>query len=75
MKKGMNKELKEIIKNAMRTALKIDGYNQVIILNRDGSYGFSRRYEDCCPDWFGKIIGEVVTYWENGILKAKYKTM
>lgn len=68
----MNKELKEVIKNATQTALIIDGYNQSIILEHDGSYGFTRSYDGCCPEWLGKIIGEVVTYWENGILKAKY---
>lgn len=68
----MNKELREIIKNATIVATKIDGYNQVIILNKDGSYSFTRKYEGCCPEWSGKIIGEVVSYWENGILKSRY---
>ena len=68
----MNKELKEVIKNAKHTALKIDGYNQVIILEHDGSYAFSRKFDGCCPEWFGKIIGEVIAFWESGILKAKY---
>ena len=70
----MNKELKETIKNATVTALKIDGYNQAIILEHDGSYGFTREYEGCCPDWLGKIIGVVVAYWQNGILKTRYES-
>ena len=68
----MNIKLKEVIKNATETALKIDGYNQAIILENDGIYAFTRNYEGCCPEWLGKIIGEVVTYWDRGILKAKY---
>lgn len=56
----MNKELRKVIKNAIITATRVDGYSQVII------------YEGCCPDWLGKIIGEVVTFWKNGILNAKY---
>ncbi len=68
----MCKELKDVIKNAKHTALKVDGYNQAIILENDGSYSFSRDYDGCCPEWFGKIIGKVVAFWENGILRAKY---
>ena len=68
----MNVKLKDVIKNATETALKIDGYNQAIILENDGTYAFTRNYKDCCPEWLGKIIGEVVTYWDRGILKAKY---
>ena len=68
----MNKELRKVIKNAIFTATKIDGYNQVIIMENDSSYSYTRKYEGCCPDWFGKIIGEVVTFWKNGILNAKY---
>ena len=68
----MNKELRKVIKNAIITATKLDGYGQVIIMENDGSYGYTRKYEGCCPEWLGKIIGEVVTFWENGILKAKY---
>ena len=68
----MDVKLKEVIKNATETALKIDGYNQAIILENDGTYAFTRNYEGCCPEWLGKIIGEVVTYWDRGILKAKY---
>jgi hypothetical protein len=68
----MCNELKKVIKNAIITATKVDGYSQVIIMENDGSYGYTRKYEGCCPEWLGKIIGEVVTFWENGILKAKY---
>ena len=68
----MDKKLKEIIKIAMYVATKIDGYNQTIILDNDGTYSFTRSCKGCCSEWYGKIVGEVVTYWENGILKAKY---
>ena len=65
-------ELKKVIKNAIITATRVDGYSQVIIKENDGSYSYTRKYEGCCPDWFGKIIGEVFTFWKNGILNAKY---
>lgn len=68
----MCNELKKVIKNAIITATRIDGYSQVIIMENDGSYSYTRKYEGCCPDWVGKIIGEVVTFWKNGILNAKY---
>lgn len=68
----MDKKLKEIIKNAKTTALKIDGYNQSIILTNNGEYSFTRSCEGCCPSWYGKIIGEIKTFWEAGIFKAKY---
>lgn len=68
----MCNELKKVIKNAIITATRIDGYSQVIIMENDGSYSYTRKYEGCCPDWVGKTIGEVVTFWENGILNAKY---
>lgn len=70
----MNKELKTIIDNAMKKALKVDGYNQTVIRCNDGSYSFTRSCEDCCPEWVGKKIGEVVLYWEKGMEKAKYVT-
>ena len=68
----MCNELKKVIKNAIITATRVDGYSQVIIMENDGSYSYTRKYEGCCPDWSGKIIGEVVTFWKNGILNAKY---
>ena len=61
----MCNELKKVIKNAIITATKVDGYSQVIIMENDGSYGYTRKYEGCCPEWLGKIIGEIVTFWEN----------
>ena len=64
-------DLTTIRRNA-KLAAKRDGYNQVIIEDNNGEYSFTRKYDGCCPEWHGKIIGEVVTYWENGILKAKY---
>lgn len=36
------------------------------------SFLCTKLLEGCCPDWSGKIIGEVVTFWKNGILNAKY---
>ena len=50
--------LKFIRKQAKKVA-KRDGYEQVIILDRDGDYSFSRKYNGCCPDWYGTIV-EVV---------------
>ena len=48
--------LREIRNNA-RLAAKRDGYDQVIIqAHDDGSYSFSRKYEGCCPDWYGEIV-------------------
>lgn len=39
----MNKELRKVIKNAIITATKLDGYGQVIIMENDGSYGYTRK--------------------------------
>lgn len=50
--------LREIRKNANIVA-KRDGYNQVIIKDKDGDYSFSRKYDGCCPEWYGKIVEEV----------------
>ena len=47
--------LKEITKNA-KSAAKRDGYDQVIIIDNNGEYSFGRKYDGCCPDWYGKII-------------------
>lgn len=63
--------LKETIKNAKRAAQK-DGYDQVIIKEHDGTYSFTRRYKGCCPEWFGEVIGRIKSYWDKGILYAKY---
>lgn len=49
---------KMIKKNAILAA-KRDGYDQVIIKAKDGSYSFSRKYPGCCPEWYGEIIEEV----------------
>lgn len=51
-------DLTEIRNNAKMTA-KRDGYNQVIIEDNDGFYSFSRKYDGCCPLWYGKIIEEI----------------
>lgn len=66
-------DLTSVINNAKLVA-KRDGYKQVIIEDKDGMYSFSREYDDCCPEWYGRIIGRVVPFWENGILKSKYAT-
>lgn len=51
--------LREVRSNA-RLVARRDGYDQVIIkAHDDGSYSFSRKYEGCCPDWYGEIV-EVV---------------
>ena len=45
------------IRKYARLAAKRDGYSQVIIkAYDDGSYSFSRKYEGCCPDWYGEIV-------------------
>ncbi len=51
-------DLADIRKNA-RIAAKRDGYNQVIIKDNNGLYSFTRKYEGCCPSWYGKIIEEI----------------
>ena len=50
-----NNTLKKIRANA-RAVAKRDGYDQVIILDKDGDYSFSRKYDGCCPEWYGEII-------------------
>ena len=70
MKKCIN-DLNFAIKMAKKSAL-LDGYNHVIIKNKQGEYSHSREYENCCLDWYGKIIGRVILYWKYGILKCCY---
>ena len=48
-------DINKIRRNA-RLAAKRDGYDQVIILDRDGEYCFSRKYPGCCPEWHGEIV-------------------
>lgn len=67
----MSEKLNQIIKNAKLQAKK-DGYDQVIILDNDGNYSFSRKYEGCCPEWYGKIVGNVVVNWNNGVKNITY---
>ena len=50
--------LKMVRKNAKIVA-KRDGYNQVIIKDKDGNYSFSRKYNGCCPEWYGEIVEEI----------------
>lgn len=65
--------LRKVVKNAKLVAEK-DGYDQVIILDNDGNYSFSRKYDGCCPEWYGKIVGRVVVYWINGVKVVKAKS-
>jgi hypothetical protein len=51
-------DLKVVRKNAKMVA-KRDGYNQVIIKDKDGDYSFSRKYDGCCPEWYGEIVEEI----------------
>lgn len=67
-----NKYKRFIIRMATEAA-KADGYDHVVIKGTDGIYSHSRKYEGCCPNWFGKIVGIVKTYWENGIMKTRYE--
>ena len=53
------------IENARKVALR-DGYNQIIIKDNEGQYSFSRKYNGACPDWYGKIIGEVHFSYATG---------
>ena len=66
-----NNDLKLAIKMAKKSAL-YDGYDYVVIENKYGEYSHSREYGGCCPQWYGKIIGKVITYWKYGILKCRY---
>lgn len=47
------------IRNNAKIVAKRDGYNQVIIEDADGYYSFSRKCDECCPSWYGKIIEEI----------------
>lgn len=67
----MQNSLDQIIKNAKLQAKKY-GHDQVIILDNNGNYSFSRKYDGCCPEWYGKIVGEVVVNWVNGIKNTTY---
>jgi hypothetical protein len=51
-------DLKTIRKNA-KIVTKRDGYSQVIIKDKDGNYSFSRKYDGCCPEWYGEIVEEI----------------
>lgn len=62
---------KEIIKNAIQAAER-DGYNQVVYMNEDGDYSFSRDYPDNDMYKQENVIGKVLAEWINGILTIKY---
>ena len=70
----MNKELRQVINNAKQSTLKHDGYGKLIIQDKDGSYSFSRKYDDHVLFEGEKVIGEIIPYWENGSLKVKYES-
>lgn len=67
----MQNSLDQIIKNAKLQAKKY-GHDQVIILDNSGSYSFARKYDECCPEWYGKIVGKIMVNWLNGIRKTTY---
>lgn len=52
------KNINEIRKLAQKVSDN-DGYIQVIIRDKDGDYSFSRKYNGCCPDWYGEIVEEI----------------
>lgn len=59
-------DLTEIRNNAKNIA-KRDRHNQVIIEDNDGYYSFSKKYDGCCPLWYGKIIEEIseIVYYKR----------
>lgn len=66
---------KECTKMAKLSAMN-DGYNHVIIKNKDdGNYSHSREYDGCCPSWYGNIVARILTYWESGMLKIKLELL
>ena len=68
----MDKKLKEVIKNAKESTLKHDGYDKVIIKDKNGDYSFGRDYDDY-PLFDGElIVGRVVGHWNNNRLEVKY---
>ena len=71
----MNQELRQVIKNAKQSTLKVDGYGKLILQDENGHYSFTRNYEGYKLYEGEKIIGEIIPHWENGILKATYKNI
>lgn len=69
----MNQELKKVIKNAKQSTLKVDGYGKLIIQDENGQYSFTRKYDEISLFEGERVIGEIIPYWENGTLKAKYE--
>jgi hypothetical protein len=60
--------LSVVRKNAKRAALR-DGYNQFVLLENDGTYGFTREYPGCVPEWWkATVVERIVVRWRNGIL-------
>ena len=49
------------IRKQAKKVAKRDGYDQVIIKDRDGDYSFSRKYQGCCPSWYGDIVEEITS--------------
>ncbi len=61
MKYERDKEFKEIVKNAKRTAIR-DGYDQIIYFDIDGEFAFTRFFQGCLSremDRSVKILGIV----------------
>ena len=67
----MNKELRQIIANAKRSTLKYDGYDKLIIQDKDDEYSFCRNHDRLMMEG-DKIVGIVKAEWVNGILQARY---
>lgn len=68
---------KEILKNAKMVA-KRDGYDQVVLLEPDGGYGFIRNYEQYDLDEYNKFNERVVAvvradYIGRGVVDVKVR--
>lgn len=64
-------ELKDFIRNAVKVALR-DGYNQLVVEDKNGDYSIKRAYPNCLYTWLHeKVVAEIVAYWELGTAKAK----
>ena len=69
----MKKDLKQIIESAKKSTLRYDGYGKLIIQDENGQYSFTRKYDEISLFEGERVIGEIIPYWENGTLKAKYE--
>ena len=77
-RESIDRELKDIIKNAKATA-KRDGYFQDVFVDKNGEYGFIRHYSNNLSDWNGeKLIGQVQIKWDGripNIIYVDYKSL